>query len=87
MSLQAKVPPAVCMLHNFIKAHDPSDIDTPNLLNPTPEVDNGELSHTPPMEASSTAANNCRDWITCTMWIDYQQELEFIPIPSTQTKC
>ncbi|EGO30548.1 hypothetical protein SERLADRAFT_432122 [Serpula lacrymans var. lacrymans S7.9] len=58
MSIQAKVPPAVCILHNFIKTHDPSDIDTPNdikLLNPTPEVDNGELSHTPPTEANPGA--------------------------------
>ncbi|EGO29235.1 hypothetical protein SERLADRAFT_433238 [Serpula lacrymans var. lacrymans S7.9] len=52
MSIQAKVPPAVCILHNFIKTHDPSDI---NLLNPTPEVENGELSHTPPTEANSGA--------------------------------
>ncbi|EGN94249.1 hypothetical protein SERLA73DRAFT_16747, partial [Serpula lacrymans var. lacrymans S7.3] len=30
MSIQAKVPHAVCMLHNFIKTHDPSDINTPD---------------------------------------------------------
>ncbi|EGN96712.1 hypothetical protein SERLA73DRAFT_75586 [Serpula lacrymans var. lacrymans S7.3] len=78
MSVQAKIPPAVCMLHNFIRTHDPSDIDAPNDIDlhiPTPKIDNGELAQSAPTEAGRVAANTQQDRIARAMWIDYQREL------------
>ncbi|EGN91538.1 hypothetical protein SERLA73DRAFT_67224, partial [Serpula lacrymans var. lacrymans S7.3] len=50
MDIQAKIPPALCVIHNFIRIYDPSDIDDfdTDLLDSAVGVQAGNLTEGPP---------------------------------------
>ncbi|EGN91626.1 hypothetical protein SERLA73DRAFT_18539, partial [Serpula lacrymans var. lacrymans S7.3] len=77
MAVQACIPPALCMLHNFIRVHDPYEIQDYNTPteDPIPRLDTGTLATGPPTEATRTQANVRKDEIAKLMWEDYQGEL------------
>jgi hypothetical protein len=81
MEIQVKIPPALCALHNFIRHHDPTDIEDYDegphhgVGLELEEGDYGELStgsvDTPERERARTR----RDQIANDMWVQYQQGL------------
>lgn len=85
MSIQARVPPAMCALHNFILAHNPDDVD--NYLtgnenndadpNPGQMRDNnfGMLANTAVSPEEKACAEAKRDRIAEEMWNNYQRVL------------
>ena len=85
MDVQARVPPAMCALHNFILFHDPSDIDNyvtgsdeedgdPN-PGRTEDNDFGVLANAAVTSGEKTRAEEKRDKIAQEMWDDYQRVL------------
>ncbi|KAG9218342.1 hypothetical protein CCMSSC00406_0007287 [Pleurotus cornucopiae] len=78
---QAKMVLALCVLHNFIRVHDPQDLDGATLE----DLNNyRQQSHTPTTDDYSThisheerdRANDFRDRIAKQMWEQYQQYLQ-----------
>ena len=72
---------ALCVLHNFIRVHDPQDLDGATLE----DLNNyRQQSHTPTTDDYSThisheerdRANDFRDRIAKQMWEQYQQYLQ-----------
>ena len=90
MNIQAKIPPALAALHNFILDHDPHDIDEylsgnaddtdENDLDPNPgqPQDNefGNLANGAVTRSEKTRATAARNQIAEAMWRDYQQMQE-----------
>lgn len=79
MEIQARIPPALCALHNFIRQHDPSDIedysDMTEFSHIQVRVDDpgvGDLSMHPLTAAERDMADARRDQIAQTMWSSYQ---------------
>ena len=80
MHVQARIPAALCALHNFIREFDPDDFYDPefggiNLLGGDDDVGQGILGDGPADVAERRWADTCRDEIARDMWVDYQQEL------------
>lgn len=84
MGVQARLPPALAALHNFIRIHDPGEIDD---MLPSDDNDNditngiranvsGELATELPRRAERDRANERRDNIAQAMWTQYQDELQ-----------
>ena len=80
MDLQARVPPALCALHNFICRRDPSDIeeysDGANLEVSHIRVDDpdiGDLAMHALTPADREYADAKREQIANAMWDDYQR--------------
>jgi len=78
---QAKIPPALAVLHNFIRIYDPDDNaqdedDYKDVNNPHPSV-GIELEHLGGhiSQAKKDQASEKRDNIAMVMWMDYQQVL------------
>jgi len=72
MDVQARIPPALCAIHNFIREFDPQDIgDYWYGEHPMPGDRFGDLAQGPPTRDSRTRANSRRDMIAQTMWDDY----------------
>lgn len=91
MDIQAKIPPALCALHNFIRCHDPTDIadfDDEPLDGVGLELRLGELGEYGDLgeygELSTSSggvpdrdtAMTTRDQIANDMWDQYQQGLQ-----------
>lgn len=78
MSIQARIPPALCALHNFIRMHDSAEIGEfpPDLVDPSPGEWNGSLGHGSASRAELHRAQALRDQIAQEMWEEYQQVLE-----------
>ena len=77
MDVQARVPPALCALHNFIRQHDPSDINDFADLNNFPHIrvgdlGVGELAVQAVTAADRERASTKRDQIAQAMWESYQ---------------
>jgi hypothetical protein len=82
MSIQARVPPGLAVLHNFIMTHDPADIEEyltdPNLVDPQPGTQ-GILAEGYVEHAEQECATEARDSIVQVMWDQYQQYLREHP--------
>ena len=82
MDLQARLPPALAALHNFIRKHDPDDIaDFDDVEDPQPgacaegPAEEGQLAEGLPRVAERRQTNERRDRIAQEMWVQYQAEL------------
>ena len=77
MAIQARIPPALAAVHNFICIHDPDEIhdfDNPtNSEDPNPGY--GNLAMGPANQREVEEAAMKRDSIAQAMWIAYQEEL------------
>jgi hypothetical protein len=78
MSIQARVPPGLAALRNFIMTHNPADIKEyltdPNLVDPQPGTQ-GILAEGYVERAERECATEARDDIAQAMWDQYQQYL------------
>ena len=74
LKVQSKIPAALCVLHNFTRAHDPSD-DNDDEEDFTDEEDSGDNNNQATENAAEVNMNEeareMRDHIANTMWNDY----------------
>jgi hypothetical protein len=84
MDIQARLPPALAALHNFIRKHSPDDIaDFDNIDDPQPgaraegpaAAEEGQLAERLPRAAERWQTNERWDRIAQEMWVQYQAEL------------
>lgn len=83
LETQAKIPPALAALFNFVRIHDPSPTGEDGRGQIYPSATNPEntLTRNPDhlggfISAEETKrADSCRDVITEAMWVQYQEEL------------
>jgi hypothetical protein len=84
MDLQARIPPALTALHNYIIKYDPIEqetLNTEHIQDPTPgnfpTIVNrfGTFSRGPPSITEKARAKNKRDGIAQAMWENYQAYL------------
>lgn len=73
MAIQARIPPALCAVHNFIRIHDPDEIDEFDLDigDQDPGHVYGELAEGPALHAEKDRAEIRRDNIAQAMWDSY----------------
>src|SRR6267154_5018847 len=75
MEIQARIPPALCLVHNVIRVHDPNDMmEYRNVLDEHILTDTGSLADGPPTKQVRTRANLRHDQIAREMWKDYNEE-------------
>jgi hypothetical protein len=86
MVIQARLPMALCALHNFIRHCDPApdiidqeflDGDLPDPIFTDDDMGDdarGELTDGPADAAERRRADNRRDEIAAAMWVDYVEE-------------
>lgn len=75
MGIQVRIPPALCLVHNIIRVHDPNDMmEYRNVLDEHLLTDTGSLADSPPTEQARSRANLRRDRIAGEMWEDYNKE-------------
>lgn len=74
MAIQARIPPALCAVHNFIRIHDEDEINefAPDIYDQNPGNFHGELAAGPPVRAEKERAEIKRDNIAQAMWESYQ---------------
>ena len=79
MNIQARIPAALCALHNFVRKFEPDDFYDPELggINLFIDDDNwdGVLGDGPADTQERRQADARRDTIAREMWQDYQDEL------------
>jgi len=79
MAIQARIPPALCAIHNFIRIYDPTEIhefdeDTQELNPADQDVEvYGDLARGPAGAVEKSRAEIKRDGIAQAMWESYQQ--------------
>jgi hypothetical protein len=73
MKVQARIPPALCALHNFIRRYDPDEIETyiTDSDDSSDAVPFGKLAQRMPTRRSHANASAKRDTIAQQMWTDY----------------
>ncbi|KLO06041.1 hypothetical protein SCHPADRAFT_803105, partial [Schizopora paradoxa] len=79
LATQARIPPALAAVHNFILEHDEEDLqnfedvvdENPGML-PNRELEFGGLSEGPARAREKTEATHKRNEIAQAMWVDYQ---------------
>jgi hypothetical protein len=77
MVWQARLPAAFAAIHNFIRDHDPLDIETDDeLFDLDPGACTGELADGLPRAAERGCANSRREDIAQQMWAQYQAYLD-----------
>jgi hypothetical protein len=75
LDTQARLAPALGTIHNFIRDHDPDEInDLLEDLEAQPR-EYGHLADGPARAAERGQANDRRDAIAQSMWEQYQQQL------------
>jgi hypothetical protein len=76
MDIQARIPAALCTIHNFIRIHDPAEDPLPptNVVNDNPSHQGyvADDENRPQVQA----ANAHRDRIATHMWEDYEAFLQ-----------
>jgi DDE superfamily endonuclease len=79
MDIQARIPPALCALHNFIRQYDPSDIEDYvdmteflHIREDDPGLGVGDLATHALTAAERNRADAKRDQIAQAMWDSYQ---------------
>jgi hypothetical protein len=75
MCLQARIPPALGAIHNFIRIHDPDEINE-IALEEFDGVGTCELAVGPASAAERARAMAKRDRIAEAMWLEYQTVLQ-----------
>ncbi|KAJ3735132.1 hypothetical protein DFJ43DRAFT_992367 [Lentinula guzmanii] len=85
MSIQARIPPALAALHNFILQFDPTDIEdflrNLDVLDGEPDADHyssdiyGQLANNVPSQEEKEEAEKRRNEIAESMWVQYQHWL------------
>ena len=79
MDIQARLPIALCAIHNFVRRYDPDDFFDPELTEGDLPIELGDelgvLGDGPADAAERRQANHRRNNIAQEMWQDYQQEL------------
>ena len=81
MDIQARIPPALAAIHNFIRQHDPDEIqqfgddDEDDWMHGVHGDGVGILAEGPAGEVERDRANERRDRIAQEMWRDYQEVL------------
>ena len=78
MDIQARIPLALCAIHNFIRHHDPEeleDIEGDAAFDADVHQHTGELAPGPPDRAAMVRANDRRDRIAQEMWASYLEYL------------
>jgi hypothetical protein len=77
MDYQARIPAALAAIHNFIRMHDPTDLDG---FMDSENLDQGfvagDLAAGPTRAAEKRSTNTRRDDIASSMWAQYQAELQ-----------
>jgi hypothetical protein len=79
LNIQVRIPLALAAIHNFIRKHNPDELE--ELLEAEMErevegtYDEGDLADGPPTEAARGRMNRKRDEIAQDMWVAYQVEL------------
>ena len=75
MAIQARIPPALCAVHNFIRFHDKDEIHefVLDLHNQNPGDFYGELAAGPAVCAEKERAEIRRDNIAQAMWESYKE--------------
>ncbi|OJA15210.1 hypothetical protein AZE42_12807 [Rhizopogon vesiculosus] len=86
MDIQARIPAALCALHNFIQKYHPDTFNLEsdgNLLEINHDVALGELGDGPPDAAEQRKADQQREIIARDMWADYLNEhrRQGLPLP------
>ncbi|TFK59919.1 hypothetical protein BDN72DRAFT_780076, partial [Pluteus cervinus] len=85
ITMQAKLVPALCALHNFLRIHDPSEDPVSNFAQePNTTIQTGDAAPVTEIETQAEGeetdeyrrASNRRDKIAQAMWAAYQEELE-----------
>ncbi|KIJ09148.1 hypothetical protein PAXINDRAFT_87885, partial [Paxillus involutus ATCC 200175] len=90
MAIQARIPAALCAIHNFIRNDDP-DIFEWDFLGDLVEIDHdvgwGTLAEGPSDAAERRRADTRRDRIAEDMWADYLDEHRrwSLPLPGNTT--
>ncbi|OJA11827.1 hypothetical protein AZE42_11404 [Rhizopogon vesiculosus] len=75
MGIQVHIPPALCLVHNVIRVHDPNEMmEYRNVLDEHLLTDTRSLADGPPTEQAHTCADLRRDQIASEMWEDYNKE-------------
>jgi hypothetical protein len=76
MDYQARIPAALAAIHNFIRMHDPDDLqDFAESEDLEPGFVAGELAAGQTRPAEKRQSNARRDAIAAAMWAQYQAEL------------
>jgi hypothetical protein len=83
IGIQARIPAALCALHNYICTQDPGEGPLPQRAvfndNPTNQGQPNDVYHDQPdhdmIVEDDTNANNFRDRMAMEMWEDYQRIL------------
>jgi hypothetical protein len=77
MDYQARIPAALAAIHNFIRIHDPEELnDFAEAEDMEPGFFSGELAEGQTRTAEKRRANTRRDGIAAEMWEQYQAELQ-----------
>ena len=78
MDYQARIPAALAAIHNFIRIHDPDELEGfTDADDVEPGFFAGELAEGQARMAEKRRANARRDGIAADMWEQYQAELQF----------
>jgi hypothetical protein len=75
MTFQARIPPALCAIHNFIRVHDPDEIhefENGGIDGSELEDDRGDLAEGPANFEERETAKERQEEIGNMMWRDYQ---------------
>jgi hypothetical protein len=77
MAFQARIPPALAAIHNFIRVHDPEELaGFPESESFESGFISGELAAGQTRPAERRQANTRRDEVAAAMWVQYQAELQ-----------
>ena len=77
MDLQARLPPALAAIHNFIRCNDPEDIgDFSEAIDLERGFVSGDQATGQPSRAERAQANVRQERMAEEMWAQYQAELQ-----------
>jgi hypothetical protein len=77
MAIQARIPLALCAIHNFIRIHDPDEIHDFEVHDEHADIEpHGILAPGPAGRQEIARGTARRDVIAQSMWENYQLELQ-----------
>jgi hypothetical protein len=75
LEIQARIPAALCAIHNFIQEHDPNDGELEEGRDAFDEGLGNEGGPPAPEDGTLAVANLLQNQIAQDMWVQYQQVL------------
>ena len=82
MAIQARIPSALAAIHNFIRIHDPEELDETGAFDTADDtpgtrtaIQTEYLANGPISRTEAKAAEKLRDRISKQMWESYEQVL------------